>query len=118
MCFGVGRAFPATLVPNTFQPSPRLGEPAPPPVYPSPGHPCTVAAPCSEPGFAAPVSATVLPADAVPVRGQRLARETGDFCWMLAGNVSRATARPAPCVSPSCRKLLGKDALVSTFIVD
>lgn len=66
----------------------------------------------------APVSAAIPPVDTVPVRRQRFARETGDFCWMLVGNVSRATAGPGPCVSLFPRKLLGKDALVSTFMVD
>lgn len=37
---------------------------------------------------------------------------------MLVRNVSRATANLGPCVSLFPRKLLGKDALVSTFIVD
>lgn len=39
----------------------------------------------------------------------------GDFCWMRVGTVSCASASPGPCVSLFPRKLLGKDAPVSTF---
>lgn len=43
--------------------------------------------------------------------------EPGIFCWMLLDllDVSCASASPGPCVSLFPRKLLGKDAPVSTF---